>query len=202
MSDDDRKSMDDVLASIRRIVRTEKQDEEAGGAVEGDDRAPSETGEPLLLTPEMRSDAGAAPSELAADIADAQGDAQRDADPEGEGRAPDPEALRAMLREILLEELRDGSVRRARPQRHPGRAGPWRGRREHFAECAAPDPDRGRAGRRPALTPPAGPPDLRGAGARRQLRAEPSLPHHRLSGNRSRAAQPALRGSQPPAQAL
>jgi hypothetical protein len=117
MSDDDRKSMDDVLASIRRIVRTERQDADAAGTDQtahgGREGFVHETDieEPLILTPEMRidrvdapedsRDAGSAyapadaPSELDADIADAS----------AAPAMPDAETLRTVLREILREEL-------------------------------------------------------------------------------------------------
>jgi hypothetical protein len=106
MSDNDRKSMDDVLASIRRIVRNDK-DAEPGEPV---DRGllPEETDNgALLLTPEMRIDAGA----------EAAGTAlAHDADASHapvEPRAQVPDALSALVRAILLEELRDGPARDA-----------------------------------------------------------------------------------------
>jgi hypothetical protein len=107
--------MDDVLASIRRIVRTEKRVEDAEVVVPIDERrgdGPGWEGEgedTLLLTPEMRTDsgahepaagAGARPTELAADMSEASA---------GEpAPLPDREALRAMLREVLREEMDGG----------------------------------------------------------------------------------------------
>jgi hypothetical protein len=104
MTDRDDKSMDDVLASIRRIVRTEK---ESGVVTPPGDEPHEETGrrfedeEPLILTPEMRIGAATAyePArpELAADAAEASG-----------GNDPlDRDALRAALRELLPDLLRE-----------------------------------------------------------------------------------------------
>lgn len=101
MSEDDRKSMDDVLASIRRIVRTERQDVDAGeggreGLVQDTDAE-----EPLILTPEMRIDLGDGPGVGPGDNGFEAGTA--DAVPVA--AAPDREALRALLREVLQDEL-------------------------------------------------------------------------------------------------
>jgi cell pole-organizing protein PopZ len=99
--------MDDVLASIRRIVRNDK---DAGPGEPVDPRLlPEETDNgTLLLTPEMRTDAGseAAGTALAHDAADAS-------DTPVQPRAPVSDALSAMVRAILLEELRDGPARDA-----------------------------------------------------------------------------------------
>lgn len=57
-NDGNRKSMDDVLASIRRIVTSEKNGTPAEDAVVAEDapEAPA-SDEPLALTPDMRTDA-------------------------------------------------------------------------------------------------------------------------------------------------
>lgn len=109
--------MDDVLASIRRIVRNEKQAEDAEEVMAGDDIRGGGSGrndaEPLVLTPEMRiergAETGARPAELAADMAEAAGGDGGDGGYGGDGGAlPDREALKAMLRDILREELDGG----------------------------------------------------------------------------------------------
>ena len=104
MTHSDDKSMDDVLASIRRIVRAEK---ESGVATATGEEPFDEAGRrsadeaPLMLTPEMRADGGSAHAqaparpELAADTAEASG-----------GNEPlDRDALRAAVREVLAELL-------------------------------------------------------------------------------------------------
>ena len=110
MNKSDDKSMDDVLASIRRIVRTEKEEAVATASGEGpfeDEGGRLEADEPLVLTPEMRADAGAegAPArpELAADTAEASGGQE----------TLDREALRLAMRELLREELSGGQAEHA-----------------------------------------------------------------------------------------
>ena len=114
----DGKSMDDVLASIRKIVRSEKEAgvaNRAGHGPDGRDGRHPEGEEPLVLTPEMRVDgwgeagwgeAGGAPAAgLAAGesgVASAPGTATDDA-----------EALRAALRALLREELSGGPAEQA-----------------------------------------------------------------------------------------
>ena len=112
-----RKSMDDVLASIRRIVRSERapRAEDAETADEVDD-----TGEaPLALTPEMMSDEDedeAPPS--AARVADFVNPPERPEDVEPMPRTPTltpvPESsdaeIRDIVREVILEELSDGDA--------------------------------------------------------------------------------------------
>ncbi len=110
MSENDRKSMDDVLASIRRIVRSDTPDaisDEEGSEVSSAEAAE----EPLLLTPEMRIDGGAE----AAGGTSEEDDAEPSAGPAPGPRAgsPAPDALHAMVRAILLEELGDGPGRDA-----------------------------------------------------------------------------------------
>ncbi len=106
MSDSDRKSMDDVLASIRRIVRSDRPDP---GSDAFDDAAAGSSDEPLLLTPDMRTDgggeAGAAPL---GDYAEAAA-----ASPEAEGPPPAPDPLHAMIRAVLIEELGGETARDA-----------------------------------------------------------------------------------------
>jgi hypothetical protein len=111
MSDD--KSMDDVLASIRRIVRTERQDAgagDAGGAGHGGREGfvqETDAEEPLILTPEMRIDIGDAPrAGMGAAPADAPSELDADiADASAAPAMPDPGVLRTMLRDLLREEL-------------------------------------------------------------------------------------------------
>jgi hypothetical protein len=112
MTDSGEKSMDDVLASIRRIVRAEKESGVVTSFGDGPDDGADRGGmpadeEPLVLTSEMRTDAGAAHAatrpELAADTADAS-----------DGNDPlDRDALRATLRELLREELSGGPAEEA-----------------------------------------------------------------------------------------
>ena len=118
MTDRDDKSLDDVLASIRRIVRADKETSVANAPGQGPHaQTGGQTGgrpdaeEPLVLTPEMRTDAGAGRArvrpELAADMAAQAGEA-----PPG-GNPLDRQALREALRELLLEELSGGPAQEA-----------------------------------------------------------------------------------------
>lgn len=105
----DHKSMDDVLASIRRIVRAEKDPESdpGGQAV----RRPGD--EPLALTPDMRTDASSVDPEAIARPADsARPGSAPTADAPGRraAAAPDAETLRRMIREVLIEELASGGA--------------------------------------------------------------------------------------------
>jgi len=94
MSDGEtKKSMDDVLASIRRIVRAEKQPE-AEAAVGGGVMVGGGDG-PLALTPDMRM------GEAAADFVTTPPAGAR---PDGEN------SIRAMVRQVMLEELARGEV--------------------------------------------------------------------------------------------
>ena len=105
---EERKSMDDVLASIRRIVRSEKEPEPVAvpDAQERPVSAPDPVEEdaPLALTPEMMmgdaevEEASAAP---AADVADTQTPAPAVAP----AATVDPAILRDMVREVVLEQL-------------------------------------------------------------------------------------------------
>lgn len=107
MDNTDPKSMDDVLASIRRIVRADKEDivasSSAMGPEDDDPRGAADAEEPLALTPDMRVDADAtgAAGELAADMSEAGAAA--------DWATPNREALRAVLRELLREELSGGA---------------------------------------------------------------------------------------------
>ena len=121
MSDtENRKSMDDVLASIRRIVRAEKDPDgvqNVDGVTETSDHetapatpdkvvaAPVDDSAPLALTPDMRmgSDApivdtvetapAATPSEFTSDVTTSA------------YAAPEPDAIRQIVREVVLEQL-------------------------------------------------------------------------------------------------
>jgi hypothetical protein len=116
MNDTDRKSMDDVLASIRRIVRAEKEGAVASVSGEGpheDIGAASDGEEPLVLTPEMRTDAGAGAAGTGAPTAERAADMSEATYMPGaapEEAVHDREALRAMLRELLREELSGGAA--------------------------------------------------------------------------------------------
>ena len=87
MSDtQDKKSMDDVLESIRRVVRADQKsaaDKTSDGKADG---APAEDDAPLALTPDMR--------------------VTEDGTPLAEGTAFfEPEKLRDLIRAIVREEL-------------------------------------------------------------------------------------------------
>ncbi|HET7408952.1 MAG TPA: hypothetical protein VFJ13_02015 [Paracoccaceae bacterium] len=108
----DRRSMDDVLASIRRIVRAENapEAEPASRGMPQDDTVETGGGdEPLALTPDMRIDGGAVEPEAIArpaGLAEAAAPAAIADSP----ATPDREALRGLVREILAEELTDGDA--------------------------------------------------------------------------------------------
>ena len=103
MRNTDRKSMDDVLASIRRIVRADKEGAMAstsGNGPNDESRRRPDAEEPLLLTPEMRAEAaGSGTGEVVRGAAAGPGAAM-----------PDRDALRAIVRELLLEELSGGAA--------------------------------------------------------------------------------------------
>ena len=116
MNQSDDRSMSDVLASIRRIVRAEEEgsvaaasdDGHAGETGEdrrGDDRGPPYAEELLVLTPEMRTDVGAG-----VDAGAGAGEADAGASGRGEAAELDREALRSMLRELLQDELSGGKA--------------------------------------------------------------------------------------------
>ncbi|MEM1299539.1 MAG: hypothetical protein AAGH68_09695 [Pseudomonadota bacterium] len=109
MSDtDERKSMDDVLASIRRIVRSEKDPEPAVAVPEAEERpvmGPAEGGEdvPLELTAEMRTDE--APETTAASpVMDTAVGAMAGA---AAAAAPslDMDQIKDMVRQVVMEQL-------------------------------------------------------------------------------------------------
>ena len=116
---ENRKSMDDVLASIRRIVRAEKDahPEPAGanpgwpsGGYGGElSGKPGNGDAPLALTPEMRIDDGPEPEAIARPAEGTRAarfaGTSAAASPEVVGSALDREILRELLREILMEEL-------------------------------------------------------------------------------------------------
>lgn len=121
MSDtESRKSMDDVLASIRRIVRAEKDPEAVEEAVTPSadimPAAPAaEEAAPLALTPDMRmtEEAVIADSPVAEPVAETAIDpmaatmAAATADPVPAPVAPplDPAMIGDMVREIVMEQL-------------------------------------------------------------------------------------------------
>ena len=104
--------MDDVLASIRKIVRAEKDPE----SVQEAQTVPSETSPvstgagmpeeaaPLELTPDMlMSDDGAAPSEeVSMEAPEVYENMQESA---GDAMVVDPEVIRRMVREVVMEQL-------------------------------------------------------------------------------------------------
>ena len=95
---DNRKSMDDVLASIRRIVRAEKDPDMAEtGTGEGQPHRAWDD-EPLPLTPDMRTDGDAVQPEAIAHPAEAGA-------PGAVSSVPDRQVLKELVREVLLEEL-------------------------------------------------------------------------------------------------
>lgn len=113
---ENRKSMDDVLASIRRIVRAEKEPDSAaitsggyGTTSRTSHARPRGDEQPLALTPDMRTDAGVEDAEIVdrpeeARIATAAEEVVVPPAPAAPAM-PDRDALKAMVREILLEEL-------------------------------------------------------------------------------------------------
>jgi hypothetical protein len=108
----DRKSMDDVLASIRRIVRAEKEPETQPASRDAPRGQGWTEDEPLALTPDMRSDSGSEtgtvdPEAIARPAAPALPPAPAEG---GEAAMPDRETLRRMVREILADELTNGSA--------------------------------------------------------------------------------------------
>lgn len=105
-SSENRKSMDDVLASIRRIVRAEKDPEsarepagtaEAARPAQRQEPAFTEPEVPLALTPDMRMDEDGDPEEAGSP-------------PPPAAAAPDREELTRMIREVLREELEGGGA--------------------------------------------------------------------------------------------
>lgn len=118
MSDQDtRKSMDDVLASIRRIVRAEKNPEaETVGEAEPEtvDAGAESDGEiPLELTPDMRmAEANLEPQASAAEFVTTPPEVDEVAPPippiapvADAVPALDPDAIRDMVRDVVREEL-------------------------------------------------------------------------------------------------
>ncbi|MEM7686272.1 MAG: hypothetical protein AAF293_15705 [Pseudomonadota bacterium] len=116
MSDtDNRKSMDDVLASIRRIVRAEKDPvstQEADPVAETGFETPpepeTEAIEPLALTPEMRMTPDVnvpdVPSDLDETPLGSTTAAVADVVP-SVADALDPDQIREMVREVVMEQL-------------------------------------------------------------------------------------------------
>ncbi len=114
MSDtENRKSMDDVLASIRKIVRAEKDPE----SVQDAETVPTETtilppeaaGEaeesaPLALTPDMMM-AEETVEAMAAPVAQAPEALDSVQESVGDAMEIDPTAIRDMVREAVMEQL-------------------------------------------------------------------------------------------------
>lgn len=126
-----RNSMDDVLASIRRIVRAEREANESGtdNAVILPDNMDGGTGDsPLALTPEMMSETDDAPDEPLREDFPAPGERASElatfvrapdsvgGDTEAPAATPglqmDNAALRDLIREIIREELASGEAER------------------------------------------------------------------------------------------
>ena len=106
MSNDNRKSMDDVLASIRRIVRAEKRPEEAETVEDVEDDGPmpqemrpDDTDTPLELTPDMRMSESAGVTPADAVVA-----------PASEVPAMDDDTIKAMIREVVSDEIANGDM--------------------------------------------------------------------------------------------
>ena len=105
MSNDNRKSMDDVLASIRRIVRAEKSPEDADTVDDFDDGGPmpqevlaGDMDAPLELTPDMRMS-----DENAISPADAVVPPRMEPD-------MDEEQIKSLIREVVSEEIANGDM--------------------------------------------------------------------------------------------
>lgn len=106
MSNENRKSMDDVLASIRRIVRAEKQPEDAEVTEDLDDDGPipqevtnAGVDSPLALTPDMRMHEGGV--NPAAEVVVA---------PAMEAPEVDEETIKSMVRDVIRDELASGDM--------------------------------------------------------------------------------------------
>lgn len=112
MSDaENRKSMDDVLASIRRIVRAEKSP--APEVEPAPEPEPPAAAEPLALTPDMRLEPSVepqAPIPTPAPVAVPQAapPAEMPAEQVTAAVMPalDSDQIRAMVRDVVIEELR------------------------------------------------------------------------------------------------
>ena len=117
MSDtEDRKSMDDVLASIRRIVRSEKDPEQAEIMPEqeptpmaGDVSQEPTADIPLALTPEMLMEGE---EEDGDDVTDAETVSESGpsetpvvAPPVGGLPSVDPDQIKQMVRDVVMEQL-------------------------------------------------------------------------------------------------
>ena len=109
MSDtENRKSMDDVLASIRKIVRAEKDPEGVQDAqtttqepvAEPSYAPPADDSAPLSLTPDMMMDGEAAPAVDA--VSEVVETVQETA---GAAMAMDADSIRDMVREVVMEQL-------------------------------------------------------------------------------------------------
>lgn len=100
---ENRKSMDDVLASIRRIVRSEKQPDAETAETADDGPVPQEikpTGDiPLALTPDMRLQEKPDHAAIAETIVPPS------PAPSVPPAMPDDDHLRALIREVLAEEM-------------------------------------------------------------------------------------------------
>lgn len=121
MSDNDsRKSMDDVLASIRRIVRSEREPQaEEAQTVAGTPDADKAAGDmPLELTPAMMSDGDGEAEDASGEVSEfvsapePLGDSIFTAPPAAAAApaapAMDEDRIRELIREVVREELADG----------------------------------------------------------------------------------------------
>ncbi|MEM7061286.1 MAG: hypothetical protein AAF557_27220 [Pseudomonadota bacterium] len=105
MSNDNRKSMDDVLASIRRIVRAEKSpdDAETVEGLEDDGPMPQEVlpgsdEAPLELTPDMQM--GDSANAAAAAVVP----------PRMDTPTMDDDQIKALIREVVSDEIANGDM--------------------------------------------------------------------------------------------
>ena len=127
MSDtENRKSMDDVLASIRKIVRAEKDPESVQEAeavptetspLSGNAGMADESAAPLALTPDMlmADDAAETVEAVAEPMAEASEAVETVQETASEAMGIDPDTIRGMVREVVMEQLKgpdaDGLIR-------------------------------------------------------------------------------------------
>lgn len=114
MNDPENKPMDDVLASIRKIVRAEKEGAVVTSSAEGPDDRERPAGpaseEPLVLTAEMRTGGGRQAGTGATGMGSGPADDTSTPTAAAQSVGADREVLRAALRELLREELAGGAA--------------------------------------------------------------------------------------------